>query len=109
MRAAQEVVGGGFVGEGALVDAGGDEVGDEGAAPEVAGELVDAADEVGTELDVADVDDVDDRAVVPPAVVGAGIEHAPIRPVTPTMASIVAAIDRRGRPVFRRLRFTARA
>ncbi|MEO6997981.1 MAG: hypothetical protein ABI112_07860 [Terracoccus sp.] len=104
MPAEQELVGGGLVGDGAPVVAGGEEVCDEGAALEVDGELVDAADEVGTELDVAFVDDA---AVVPPAVVGAGLEHAPIRPATPTRASIAAAVGRRGRLGLRGLRFTA--
>ncbi len=101
MRAEQEVLGGGFVVDDAPVDAGGDEgaVLDEGA-------LVEAAEEVGTELGVAEVDD---PAVVPPAVVGAGLEHAPIRPATPTKASTVAAVRRAGRLVLGRRRLTARA
>ncbi|MDN5778934.1 MAG: hypothetical protein L0H96_18735 [Humibacillus sp.] len=108
MRAAQEVAGGGFVVDDAPVGAGGDEVSDEGAVLGE-GEPVDAADEVGTELGVAEVDDA---AVVPPAVVGAGLEHAPTtpaRPATPTRASIVAAVGRQGRHVLRRRRLTARA
>lgn len=102
MRAEQEVLGGGFVVDEAPVEADGDEE----AVPVDEGALVDAAAEVGTELGGAELDDV---AVVPPAVVGAGLEHAPIMPATPTSASIVAAGRRQGRLVRGRRRLTARA
>ena len=109
MRAEQEAAGGVGVGEGAAVDAGGEEVGDEGVVPEVEGErdeLAAAADEVGTELEVTAAGVV---GVSVPAVVGAGLEHAPIRPATPTRASTVAAVGRGERPVPRRRRLTGRA
>lgn len=102
MRAEHEEVGGGFVVDDAPVDAGRDVV----IALVDEGVLVDAADEVGTELGVAEADDA---AVVPPTVVGAGLEHAPIRPAIPTRASIVAAVGREGRLVLRRRRLTSRA
>ena len=78
------------------------------AALDVDGEVVvlDAADEVGTELRVAEVDV---SAVVPPAVGGVGLEHAPARPTTPVRASTVAADGRAERPVRRSLWVTERA
>ncbi len=102
MRAEQEVAGG--VGGGEEVPVVDDEgLDDEDDALEVGGELAEVADAVGTELGVPDAGAV---TVGVPETVGAGLEHAPIRPATAPSASTVAAAGSAGRPVGRSLWLT---